>query len=254
MIPVLFYIGNVPVYAYGLFFFLAILTGFGMLFYEARRRGWPKEELIPITLGAFIGGMVFARVSIFFFDGIRTAEQTLSLFALFDPRIGPGSILGGVAGAYLGGYIASKAMGKDDCSCDAFAPGMALAMGIGRFGAFLGGVDYGVATEVPWGVTLPGVGYAVHPAPLYDALFNFAWFAVLLGLRDHPKLQNGNLLKFGVLGYAVFRFFVEFVRTNRVLILGLTFQQVFCVLLAAAILVYYFRNRRMNFEAGGAAT
>ena len=242
MYPILFYIGPWPVYAYGLFFLLAILSGFGMLFYEARRRKWPKEELIPITLAAFIGGMVFARISIFFFNGISTASQTLNFFALFDPRIGPGSILGGVAGAYLGGYIASKAMGKDDCSCDAFAPGMALAMGIGRVGAYLGGVDFGIATEVPWGVTLPGVGYAVHPAPLYDALFNFAWFAVLMSLRDHPRLQEGNLLKFGVLGYAVFRFFVEFVRTNRELAFGLTWQQYFSLALAAGIIGYFVRR------------
>jgi prolipoprotein diacylglyceryltransferase len=127
-------------------------------------------------------------------------------------------------------------------------------MGIGRVGAYLGGVDFGVPTQVPWGVTLPGVGYAVHPAPLYDALFNFAWFAVLIGLRSHPKMQNGNLLKIGVLGYAVFRFFVEFVRTNRVFLLGMTFQQVFCILLAAAIVVYFLRNRRMGLTAGSAAT
>jgi len=46
--------------------------------------------------------------------------------ALFDPRIGPGSILGGIGGAYIGGYIASKAIGRPGCACDAFAPAMAL--------------------------------------------------------------------------------------------------------------------------------
>jgi prolipoprotein diacylglyceryltransferase len=207
--------------------------------------------VIPITLAAFVGGMVFARVSIFFFNGAETAAQTLNFYALFDPRIGPGSILGGVAGAYLGGYIAAKAMGKPDCTCDAFAPAMALAMGIGRIGAYLAGVDgLGKPTDLPWGVTLPGVGYAVHPAPLYDAAFNFAWFAVLMLLRDHPKMQDGNLLKFGLLGYAIFRFFVEFVRNNRVIALGLTGQQYFSFLLAAAVGLYLWRTwRRDRAEA-----
>ena len=52
--------------------------------------------------------------------------------------------------------------------------------------------------------------------------------AVAVALRDHPRLQGGNLLKLGLGGYALFRFGVEFVRTNRVLALGLTGQQYAC--------------------------
>lgn len=245
MYPILFYIGDLPVYSYGFFFAVAIVAGFALLFSEARRRRWPKEEVIPITLAALVGGMVGARLSILFFNGQEAAATVINFYNLFDPRIGPGSILGGVAGAYLGGYIASKILGKDDCACDAFAPGMALAMGIGRIGAYLGGVDgLGKPTEVPWGVTLPGVGYAVHPTPLYDAAFNFLWFGVLWALRDHPKLQDGNLLKFGLAGYLVVRFFIEFVRTNRVLAIGLTGQQWACLALLAALAFYYARLYR----------
>jgi prolipoprotein diacylglyceryltransferase len=61
-------------------------------------------------------------------------------------------------------------------------------------------------------------------------------------LRDHPKLQNGNLLKFGIGGYAVFRFFVEFVRNNRVLALGLTGQQYACIFMLLALAAYYARR------------
>ena len=49
----------------------------------------------------------------------------------------------------------------------------------------------------------------IDPAPLYDAGFNLVWFVALVALRDHPRLQDGNLLKLAVAGYAVFRFFVE---------------------------------------------
>ncbi len=243
MYPVLFQVFGVPIQAYGLFLLLALLAGFGLMLFEARRRHWPKEEVIPITLAAFVGGMIGARLSILFFNGWETAPIVLNFYALFDPRIGPGSVIGGVVGAYLGGYFAAKAIGKDGCACDAFAPAMALAMGIGRVGAFLAGVDgLGKPTEVPWGVILPDTDYAVHPAPLYDAIFNFAWLGVLWALRDHPRMQDGNLLKFGVGGYAFFRFFVEFVRNNQVFALGLTGQQYACVLILVALAVYYARQ------------
>jgi prolipoprotein diacylglyceryltransferase len=227
------------------------LLGLGWLIIEARRRHWPKEEVVPITMAAFVGGMIGARLSIVFFNGWQTAPIVFNFFALFDPTIGPGSILGGVAGAYLGGYIASRAIGKAGCACDAFAPAMALATAVGRVGDFLSAEDgLGKATQLPWGVPVPGVDYLVHPAPLYDAAFNLLWFATLLLLRDHPKMQEGNLLKFGLAGYAVFRFFVEFVRNNQVLALGLTGQQFFCIGLLIVVGFYYLRRAWPARRAG----
>jgi phosphatidylglycerol:prolipoprotein diacylglycerol transferase len=245
--PILFTLNGIPIYSHGFFLLLGLLIGLAMLIYEARRRHWPKEEVIPITLAAFVGGMIGARLSILFFNGWETAPVVLNFYALFDPRIGPGSILGAVAGAYLGGYIASKAMGKAGCACDAFAPAMALATAVGRIGDFLAAEDgLGKATTLPWGVPVPGVDYLVHPTPLYDAGFNLLWFTILILLRDHPKMQDGNLLKFGLAGYAVFRFFVEFVRNNQVLALGLTGQQFFCLALLIGLAIYYGRQMRQR--------
>jgi phosphatidylglycerol:prolipoprotein diacylglycerol transferase len=243
MVPILFEINGVPIYSHGFFFLMALLAGTAMLLIESRRRHWPKEEVIPITLAAFVGGMIGARFSILFFNGWETAPIVLNFYALFDPRIGPGSIIGGVIGAYIGGYIASKAIGKDGCACDAFAPAMALATAVGRVGDFLAAEDgLGKPTTLPWGVPVPGVNYLVHPAPLYDAAFNLAWLGVLWVLRDHPRMQDGNLLKFGIGGYAFFRFFVEFVRNNRVFAFGLTGQQYACIFMLIALLVYYGRK------------
>jgi prolipoprotein diacylglyceryltransferase len=193
--------------------------------------------------------MVGARLSILFFNGLQTAPDVLNFAALFDPRIGPGSILGGIGGAYLGGYVASHAIGKVGCACDAFAPAMALGNAIGRFGIFLAGVDgLGKPTNLPWGVELPGNNYLVHPAPLYDMAFDLAWFGVLMALRDHPAMQNGNLLKFGLAGYAVVRFFIEFVRNNRVIALGMTGQQLFCLALLAGLAAWFaLRQKRLAF-------
>jgi len=246
MRPVLFTVGGFPIYSHGFFLLLGLLLGLGWLLLEARRRRWPKEEVIPITLAAFVGGMVGARLSIFFFYGWAVAPQTLNYFALFDPRIGPGSILGAVAGAYVAGYVASRAIGKAGCACDAFAPAMALAAAVGRIGDYLSFEDgLGKPTSLPWGVAVevqPGLSQLVHPTPLYDSAFNLLWFAALIALRDHPRMQNGNLLKLGLGGYAVFRFAVEFVRNNPVLAWGLTGQQFACLALLALLAWYYGRR------------
>jgi len=238
--PILFEIGSIPIASHGFFILLGLLTAVTVLLLEGRRRRWPKEEALPIAVAAFVGGMIGARVSILFFHGLQVAPLVLDFFRLFDPRIGPGSILGAVAGAYLAGYITSRIIGKAGCACDAYAPAMALAMAVGRIGDFLSAEDgLGKPTDLPWGVSVPGVSTPVHPTPLYDAAFNIAWFGVLILLRNHPRMQDGNLLKFGLAGYAVFRFFVEFLRNNLVLAFGLTGQQYFCIGLLASILLYF---------------
>lgn len=243
MTPVLFELGGIKIYSHGFFVFLGFIVGLATLTLEARRRRWPKEEVIPITMAAIAGGAVGARVSLIFFHGFSVAPIALDFFKLFDPRIGPGSILGAIVGAYIGGYIAARIVGKQGCACDAFAPAMALALAVGRIGDFLVAEDgLGKPTNLPWGVPAPGVDYLVHPTPLYDSAFNLAWFAVLLALRDHPRFQNGKLFEFGLAGYLVFRFFVEFARNNRVLQFGLTGQQFFCIALLALLALYALRG------------
>ena len=68
MVPILFEVNGIPVYSHGFFFLMALLAGTALLVLESRRRHWPKEEVIPITLAAFVGGMIGARLSILFFN------------------------------------------------------------------------------------------------------------------------------------------------------------------------------------------
>ena len=237
MRPVLFEVGGLQVYSHSFFLVLGLLVGLAVLLWEARRRGWPRGYTALIALAAFVGGSLGARLSMIVFVG-PSAIEILSQYVIFDPRLGPGSILGGVAGGYVGGYIASHLSGRR-CTCDAFAPAMALGMAVGRLGDYFSGEDgIGKPTTLPVGVQMPGVDYLVHPAPLYDSAFNLFWFGVLLVLRDRASFQDGRLLKLGIGGYAVFRFFVEFVRNNDVVWLGLTAQQIVCLLGVAGILGY----------------
>lgn len=244
MVPILFEVAGVPVYSHGFFLMLGLLTCLGVVIVEARRRRWPAHEVIPIGLAAFVGGMVGARVVMLFFHGWDAAPFVFVQQTYFDPAVGPGSILGAVIGAYTGGHLASRSLGKAGCTCDAFAPAMALGMAVGRIGDYLSAEDgLGKATTLPWAVPAPGVDYLVHPAPLYDSAFNILWFGALVALRDHPLLQNGNLLKLAIGGYLVFRFAVEFVRNNEVVAFGLTPQQYACLLALAGLAAYYLRRR-----------
>lgn len=116
-------------------------------------------------------------------------------------------------GCFFGGLIAFLVTVKRrglpmGLTFDAAAPGLALGYAVGRVGCFLVGDDYGVPTDLPWGVKfevglpptsagvlrreygieLPpeisdGAFVAVHPTQLYETLAALGIFGILLWLR-----------------------------------------------------------------------
>ena len=94
MFPILLEINGIPIYAHGFFLNLALLVCLLVIIGESRRWRWPKQEIIPITLAAFVGGMIGARVSIVFFNGWETAPVALDFYHLFDPHLERHSRLG----------------------------------------------------------------------------------------------------------------------------------------------------------------
>ena len=66
----------------------------------------------------------------------------------------------------------------------------------------------------------------MHPSFVYEIAFQLAAFAVLLWLRNRID-RPGELFVIYVAAYALFRFFVEFVRANETVWLDLTRPQWF---------------------------
>lgn len=110
---------------------------------------------------------------------------------------------------------------------DYWAPALALGHAVGRLGCLMRGCCYGKPTTLPWGVrfTHPGcevpeelMGVPLHPVQFYEA----AWegvlalsliFWVLPRIRA-KKFTYGTSFLLYVAGYAVMRFFLEFLRAD----------------------------------------
>ena len=127
-------------------------------------------------------------------------------------------------------------------------------MAIGRIGCFLS-EQVGTPTTLPWGLRLsketlaripncsyclPGV--ALHPSFVYEIAFHGAMFVWLLWYWRPRITVEGDLFKIYLLAYAIFRFFVEFVRGNPVLWNGLTGSQLFLIP-STLLLAAYFARR-----------
>lgn len=245
MFPILLTVGGRPVYTYGVCILLGVMVLFGLAYALARRSGWTLERFAPIAVGALVGAYVGARLSHLLVEPARVAEL-LNFYALFQ-TITPGNVVGLIAGGFLGGYLVRRSLGLPSLGNE-FAFGVAGASVCWRVGCTCGGCCYGVPTDLPWAVRLDGADR--HPTMVYDLLFNLAMLGVLWWARPRFR-RDDTLLFFYIACYALFRFWLEFLRVYPQVLFGLTGIQLLC---AAILIAYALLWRRVGPARRPAAT
>lgn len=249
MLPPLFRVGSLSVGWHNVFVTLGVLAATGVYFWEARRRRVLSFDTAVVALGALFFGGIAARLS----AAVRYATSGDDVLSTAWAYSGM-SVLGGLAGAYAGAVLTKHWLGYRGKTGDLFAPAVALGMALGRWGCFLT-EEPGTPTSLPWGIRLSPeaaaripdcegcvAGVAMHPSFLYEIAFHAIAFGVLLWLRDRLRSNGSHLLKLYLLAYAAFRFFVEFVRGNDILLAGLTRSQLFLLPTAVVLGAYFLRR------------
>jgi prolipoprotein diacylglyceryl transferase len=233
----LFHVGRFPVPTHDAFTLLGLIVAIVVFAFDARRRGLVRDpRLWWIVYGALLGGAVGAKVATVW-RYVGEAQDPTLMGALVD---GGKSIVGGLAGAYLGALLVKRVIGYRRPTGDLFAPAVAIGIAVGRIGCFLT-EQPGTPTTLPWGISLdpevaarvpncPGCvsGLTLHPSFLYEIAFLVTLFFVLRWLRMWMPAE-GELFRVFLVTYGTFRFFVEFVRGNEVMWSGLSGTQLFLI-------------------------
>lgn len=227
MHPILFQVGPITVYSYGVCLFLGMLTLYAVALIPARRAGRKLDDLLPMAVGIGVGGIFGARLTHILVEPDKTV-RLLDFYSLFQPGT-PGNIIGLIVGGYLGGLAIRYRFGLPSIG-NYFAPALAAASVVWRIGCFLGGCCYGKPTNLPWAVYLDGA-YR-HPTMVYEGLFNLLMLGLLWRLRHRVTGEN-QLLHIYFIGYAAFRFWLEFIRVYPPVAFGLTGAQFLCLAILA---------------------
>lgn len=225
----------------------------GLLYWwELRRRRVSDPRMPWLVMGALVGGSIMARL------GTWVQHLDFSQNLPFTEHMirGNASILSGLVGAWLGVHVAKKIVGYRERTGDYFAPAVCAALILGRIGCFLT-ENPGAPTGGGWGVVLTPeqaeytgsvAGASLHPSFIYEIAFHLVMFVLLWFWLRHSRLAPGEMLTVYIGAYAVFRFFVEFVRANEVAFAGLTRPQMFLLVtipLFAARLIWLARRGRL---------
>lgn len=271
MYPVLFELGPIKIYSFGLMMGLAFIAANYLLVSEFKRRRMPDEMAGTVTLIALVAGVAGSKLFSVFENWDRfVVDPAGELFSASGLTFYGGLILAAL-GIWL--YVRSKKVPFLRVA-DAAAPSLIIAYGIGRIGCQLSGDgDYGIPTDVSWAMTYPKgtvstlakenpglveqfrqifpdqpvpADIPVHPAPVYETLAAIAIFALLWALRKRP-MAVGMLFSIYLVLAGIERLLVEFIRLNP-LYFGLSQAQWISIgmIVLGSMMYWTLRNRPVD--------
>lgn len=231
---------------HGLWTFIAVAIGVYLVGRWAPRYNIDPDTVYSAAIWCIVGGVIGCRLVHVIDLWAFYSQNPWQIFAIWNGGIGIWGVpIGGfVAGALYARY-AKISLGP---LADLAAPGVILAMTIGRIGDIINGEHVGTLTTKPWGFvyTHPSslsfqlYGDLTSHSPIaYEMIWNIIAFSVLWWLLKDRIRPHGMLYVAFVALYAFGRFFTSFYRatdTDRLWAIGLNEGQIIC-LLALAITV-----------------
>lgn len=226
-------------WVYPLIILAAIGVGASLL-----RRSQSTLQLSPhdkwaIGISAFCGAMLGAKLPFALSDweALRSGTVWFS---------NGKTILSGLVGAYLAVELTKWIYGIRTKTGDTFAVPAAVTVSIGRLGCFAAGCCYGTPTDLPWGIQFELADGAVlprHPTQLYESAFHLTVAFMMAGLHRRG-IWRGQLMKFYILSYLLYRFATEYIRPEPELWWGLTSYQWFALAIAPVFAFIWWSDLR----------
>jgi phosphatidylglycerol:prolipoprotein diacylglycerol transferase len=256
MYPILFEIGDWPVYSYGVLLAAAYLIGLQLGVARARRAGVDPAKVMDLGIYLIIAALVGAKLMLIAVDWEYFRQQPRELLSLV--RAG-GVFYGGLIMAVVVGlWLVRRYKLPVWTTADLMAPGVALGHVVGRFGCLLAGCCYGRPTDVPWAITFTDphaaanvgtpLGIALHPTQMYDAGAELLILGLLLVTERKGRPFAGRTFWGYLLLYGISRFVIEFYRgdISRGTIGGTfsTSQFVSLLLVPLALIMLMYLKRR----------
>lgn len=211
---ILFTIGPVTVYWYGVIIATAFLAALGVVLHIAKQEEIEQERIINLSALLLIGGLISARLYYVIFQWDYFSRRPAEILMTWEGGL---SIHGVIIGCFLilAVYAGIKKHNLLQLT-DLFAYGLILGQAIGRWGNFFNSEAYGSLTDWPIRVYIEGFGYA-HPTFLYESIWNLLVFAVLFFiLRKTAKGKAGVITCSYLILYSTGRFFIEGLRQDNI--------------------------------------
>ncbi len=221
MLPILFHIGSMPVYSYGVLVAGGVLLGLWYARREAAKHGLNPDDVWNIGIYMVLVALIMAKIWLVLSAWDYYRANPREIFSMTVIQSG-GTFYGGVVGAMATIIIYTYAKKIPILPLlDTFAFAVPLGHSIGRLGCLLAGCCYGKPTSVPWAITFKNelaeqiagtpLHTPLHPTQLYESGAEFLNFLIIVWLARRQRF-TGQLVGTYFLLYGFERGTIEFFR------------------------------------------
>jgi phosphatidylglycerol:prolipoprotein diacylglycerol transferase len=252
MIPVLFKLGPITVYSYGMMMALGFLAADLVISSECKRRGLNSDFASALVVWSAISGLACSRLYSVIDNFPAYAHDPWSIIFSGSGFVWYGGLIGGLISAFLVARYYKVSIGA---TADMAGPALVIGQALGRIGCLVSGDgDWGVPTTLPWGMEFPNaiVGWNgntvlkldsqhhlvsgfypavhVHPTPIYEAIAYTLIFLFLWSRRTKTTVP-GQIFYLYMMLAGTARFLVEFLRVNPRVFMGLSEAQLIALVM-----------------------
>jgi phosphatidylglycerol---prolipoprotein diacylglyceryl transferase len=223
MHPIVFQIGSLTVYTYGVLAAVGFLSGLWYAYRSAPRMGLDANQVWNLGIYGILISLAASKVWLIFSAWDYYAANPREIFSIEtfqSAGVFYGGIIGGILWVLLYTHFQKMSFLR---VLDLSAAPVALGHAIGRVGCFAAGCCYGKPTGLPWGVTFTDpvagkisgtpLGVSLHPTELYEAAAEFLNFGLLLWLGIKRRLKGQIIGAYFIL-YGIERGTIEFFRDD----------------------------------------
>lgn len=234
--PIVFSIGPISLHWYGAMYLIGLICALLLARYRANKpnSGWTSTQVENLLFWGFLGLFIGGRVGYtLFYNFAPFMRNPLVLFEVWN---GGMSFHGGLIGAIAAIIIFAKKSNKSFFQVSDFvAPLVPIGLMFGRLGNFINGELWGRVTNSSIGMLFPTASNADmyyvrshpqwktiydatggllprHPSQLYEMALEGIVLFIILNLFIRKPRQLGSVSGLFLLGYGVFRSFIEFFR------------------------------------------
>ena len=216
MYPVLFELGPLKLYTYGLMMALGFLAATIWGARRARNYRINPDFISNLSWVYIIGGVIGGRAT---FLLVEEGVEELFSWRFFEIWQGGMVFYGGLIVAILATYFFCRSKRISFwVIADILAPCIAIGHALGRVGCVFAGCCYGKQCDLPWAITftnprgLAPLNIPLHPTQLYEFLGNLAIAGLLVLIERTKSLSRGTLFALYIFMYALLRGTVEVYR------------------------------------------
>ena len=251
MNPIFLDLGIVQIHWYSFILFLAFFLSGSLAILEGEKWNIPKDFMINLFFYIVIFGLVGARFWYVIFNWDYYSVNISSIIKVWEGAL---AIHGGILFSLLFTiFYARKYKIRVLRLLDILVVSLFLGQAIGRWGNFMNGEAHGAVTSLAHlqsmhlpqfiidGMYIDGNYYI--PTFLYESIFCFIGFIVLLIFRHLKYTKIGQTTALYLIMYGIERFIVEGMRTDSLMISNFKVAQVISVIFVLSGIYVFIKSR-----------